>query len=386
VAKIILRPRQNTITRLVRPRPDGNEAFAAFVSDDGFGVYVHRDVLDLIARHARVVTPNEAIGLLAGRICHDPKSGPYTIVMGADAARGGEFRSGWGHVELSAMGHDKVRRRLEDAYPDREVVGWYHTHPQCAPVFSSVDAEEQATWNDPGHIGIVYSGSEPAEPFGVYRGPDARPLHRWTDGRLRDEMERDRDTQEEPAPEQESQAQPIAATRIATPAPNPSGALTPRRRRLKTALLYLVALLFFCLLGGLYWLHYRVQSVEARLRDLAAEKSPDYRPEPPLHSVALPTPVVTPTADGAGPAEQPASLDAPELHPPSKTLSPAVTSGTPRQPAKRRDDSPRRDKPAKQPRMEKKPARKSGPARDDKPMEQPPAPKAEAAPTPLRRN
>jgi hypothetical protein len=187
-------------------------------------------------------------------------------------------------------GHDKVRRRLEDAYPDRELVGWYHTHPNCAPRFSRVDADEQATWNDPGHVGIVYSGVEPAEPFGVYRGPDASLLRRRTDVVPGEEQGRGRDgdAQEEPAREPEPPAQPATPARVPTQAPNPNGARSNRRRRLKAALLYLVLLLLVCLLGGLYWLHYRVQSVEARLGDMAAERarnaSADSRPEQPRDS------------------------------------------------------------------------------------------------------
>jgi proteasome lid subunit RPN8/RPN11 len=384
VANIKLRPRPDTITRLVRPRPDGNEAFVTFVSDDGFGAYVHRDVLNLIGRHARAVAPDEAIGLLAGRICHDPKNGPYTIVMAADSARGGEFESGQGHVELLAVGHDKVRRRLEDAHPDREIVGWYHTHPQYPPVFSSVDAEEQATWNDPGHIGIVYSGIEPSEPFGIYRGPNASLLRRRMERKPGDEIDHSRDAQEEPAREHKQTAQPVTPAPISTQFPKPNGAHATRRRRLKAALLSLAALLLVCLVGSLYWLHYRVQSVETRLRDMATEKarnaSLDNRPEQPRQWVAMPTPVVTPPADGAGQAERPAPLDVPELHIPAKPLSTAVTSGTPSKPAKRRDDRPQRDerraKSAKKRQMEKKPAKSSGQAEGGKPGEKSPAPKA----------
>jgi proteasome lid subunit RPN8/RPN11 len=399
VANIKLRPRQHTITRLVRPRPDGNEAFEAFISDDGFGAYVHRDVLDLIARHARVVAPDEAIGLLSGRICHDPKNGPYTIVIAAAAARGGEFKSGRGHVELLAVGHDKVRRRLEDAHPDREVVGWYHTHPQQPPIFSTVDEEEQATWNDPGHIGIVYSGIESAEPYGVYRGPDASLLRRHASGVPSGKKGRGSNAREESTREPEPLAQldtpahvsTQAPAHVSTQAPNPNGARSKRRRRLKDALLYLVALLLVCLLGGLYWLHYRVQSVEARLRDFAAERardaSADNRPEQP-RQIVPPTPAATPPVGSTQQAERQAPLDVPELLLPSNPLSTTVTSGTPPKPAKRRDDSPRRDerrdKPAKKTQTGKKPARSSGQTEGGK-SEKPSAPKAEATPSSPRR-
>ena len=65
-----------------------------------------------------------------------------------------------------------MRRRLEVAHPDREIVGWYHTHPNYPSEFSSVDIQEQRIWSDRNHIGIVYSTSD-AEPFGVYRSSEA---------------------------------------------------------------------------------------------------------------------------------------------------------------------------------------------------------------------
>src|SRR6185295_769032 len=94
-------------------------------------------------------------------------------VMAAEGARGLELRSTPTLVELLPTGHARVRRRLEDAHPDREIVGWYHTHPHYNANFSTMDIEEQSTWSDPDHIGIVYSGIDKVEPWGVYRGPRA---------------------------------------------------------------------------------------------------------------------------------------------------------------------------------------------------------------------
>lgn len=94
--------------------------------------------------------------------------------MAAENALPGEYEATTGDVKLKAVGQTRVRRRLEDVHPDREIIGWYHSHPNYAPVFSYVDAHQQKTWNDQNSIGIVYStDGEGAESFGVYRGPDA---------------------------------------------------------------------------------------------------------------------------------------------------------------------------------------------------------------------
>jgi len=134
-------------------------------------------VLEFIKSEARLAMPNETIGLLAGRVCEDPQSGPYTIIVAAENARPGEFESSPAHVKLREPGQAHVRLRLEDAHPDREIIGWYHTHPGYPSQFSSVDIDEQKTWSDQHHVGIVYSTSDRSEPFGVYRSSDAIRLH-----------------------------------------------------------------------------------------------------------------------------------------------------------------------------------------------------------------
>jgi len=173
MANITIRTRPNTATHLLRPRPKNDEAFERWVTDDNrFFVYVHVDVLEFIKNEAWRAMPNETIGLLAGQVCEDPQIGPYTMILAAENARPGELEAGPAHVRLRGPGQAHVRRRLEDAHPDREIVGWYHTHPNYPSEFSNVDIREQRIWSDRNHIGIVYSTSD-AEPFGVYRSPES---------------------------------------------------------------------------------------------------------------------------------------------------------------------------------------------------------------------
>jgi proteasome lid subunit RPN8/RPN11 len=173
MANITIRTRPGTATHLLRPRPENDGLFQRWITDDnGFFVYVHSDVLEFIRNEAKRALPDETIGLLAGRVCEDPQTGPYTMIVAAENARPGEFEASPAHVRLRGPGQAHVRRRLEDAHPDREIVGWYHTHPNYPSKFSSVDMHEQRTWSDRNHVGIVYSTNDP-EPFGVYRSPEA---------------------------------------------------------------------------------------------------------------------------------------------------------------------------------------------------------------------
>jgi proteasome lid subunit RPN8/RPN11 len=157
-------------------RPSLEREFSAFVSEqDGFAALIHQDVKESISREAVKALPNETIGLLAGRVLRDER-GPYTLVLAAQGARPDEIDATPSHVHISANGHAQVRNRLEGSAYGLDVIGWYHSHPRFPARFSPVDVTEQSTWRDPNHIGIVISGIDHVDPFGVYRGPKATLL------------------------------------------------------------------------------------------------------------------------------------------------------------------------------------------------------------------
>jgi proteasome lid subunit RPN8/RPN11 len=337
VANIKIRTTQNTSERLVRPRPDHNPGFKTFVSPaDDFRAYIHLDVLNFIARHAESAGRYEVIGLLAGRICYDQASGrPYTVVMVADSARNGEFQSTVANVQLFAMGHAQVRRRLEDAHPDREVIGWYHTHPSFPPQFSGVDSEQQATWSNPNHIGIVYSGTDSVEPFGVYRGPHAillTPWHRDNNHDAKQELNQTRRLDQPPIHQLTPRHEPpILRRRVPTNAW--SAPLHARLKNLNRILLPAAAVLLACVLGGLFWISHRVSVVEARIWHLtngqaeehAQEQTPAQVQNPPLQN-ALPATASSPTVVADKTVD-----DSPELVAQTKPLAPTRTPQTQRE-------------------------------------------------------
>ncbi|HEV2915107.1 MAG TPA: Mov34/MPN/PAD-1 family protein [Pyrinomonadaceae bacterium] len=267
MANFKIKSKNSAPTLLARPRPLGNGSFVTFSSeDDGFRAYVHQDVLDFIAGVARHAEPDEAIGLLAGRICYDPRNGPYTLVMAADGASKEEVEASPSHVRISATGHASVRRRLEDSHPDREIVGWYHSHPHYPARFSLVDAKEQATWNDPNHIGIVFSGTERKEPFGVYRGPGAILLARALDSSSAPVIE-DAAVEETPHFLPKVKESPVVHAL-------PHGARPAvRARKVATVLLWAFALTVIAAVASIIWLHYRVRSLENR-RDVSQANRP----------------------------------------------------------------------------------------------------------------
>jgi proteasome lid subunit RPN8/RPN11 len=315
---------------LVRPRPSENDNFVPFMAEgDGFSVYVHREVLEFIERESRRSAPDETIGLLAGRVCQDPAHGPYTLVMAADSARAGEVEASPGHVHISAGGNASVRHRLEEKHPDREVVGWYHSHPRYPARFSHIDNAEQSTWNDPNHVGIVFSGTEEREPFGVYRGPEAVRLSR-SPARQRADDQSPRVERPAPLKTLKEQARrdgskptitTITPGRLA-PAARP-GAPMPAPRLFFALLLLLPA-------AGVFWLHVRVRSIETILHGAAASAAT--KPAP---TAEAPPPAASPEAvaatnkdappgeptTSATPARLPTLMGTPDVTPPANPLN-----------------------------------------------------------------
>jgi len=176
---------------LVQPRPHGNPGYTVYGGlAEAPAVYIHRRVLAQLRTGALEAAPNETIGVLLGRPCRDER-GTYVIVEAAVTARPDEYQGTPGAVRISAAGRNALNRRAGRRYPVLEVIGWWHSHPHGAPRYSGVDLDEQATYPQPYHVGVVVAAqryeTEPSErravdPLGVYVGPGANRLQRIEDG------------------------------------------------------------------------------------------------------------------------------------------------------------------------------------------------------------
>lgn len=361
MAYIKIRSRDVSKTRLVRPHPDATD-FEVFAAGDGFLAFIHRDVLEFIKRHAQRTGSKETIGLLSGRTCIDPNTGPYTLVMAAGDAREGEFLSTAGDVTLLALGQIKVRRRLENAHPDREIIGWYHTHPTFDPRFSEVDKQEQGRTNDANYIGIVFSGINAEEPFGVYRGPDAVLLKRLRQGDPEPLLAppRTRGVQGLPflhsgAPSSPGDQQQPPTVPVAQENGEQSNVITtttPVRRRLHTpvsAVLLAGTFLLIVQLLGFFWQHRRLSSAEVKLQNLTAAKPTGANL---VEVIPTPTPCVSERVLNVTSAPSD-----PEFRPSIKAYTPESSPAT-RAPNQRRAAATRRPRP--------KPQKKPKPVKDKK--------------------
>lgn len=329
MANITIRTRTSTSAYLLRPRPQDDAPFECWAGDNNsFLAYVHVDVLDFIRNEARRTLPNETIGLLAGRVCEDPQTGPYTIIVAAENARPDEFESSPAHVSLRGAGQAHVRGRLEHAHPDREIVGWYHTHPNYPSVFSSVDINEQRTWTERHHVGIVYSTSDQREPFGVYCSSDSirlQPIPKNPGPQI-------------PHPVQLLQAEPDPVDLTPRPEPpeiksnfliNPPAALPSRMQILIMSVLVIV------IVGQtayLFRVDRRLSFTEGRMQELSASREVLDRVAERLAAQAFSTPVrVAASADSAV-----LETDGPELRLPAKPLKSQTTAREQHQSQRRR--------------------------------------------------
>jgi proteasome lid subunit RPN8/RPN11 len=163
-----------SLSFIVRPKRDSD--FLVFGSDhDGFEAYISHSILKKIDEEAMQAQPVEIIGLLAGRVLQDAR-GPYTLVLASHGAKREETEATPSLVGISAQAHAKIRHTLETTAYGYDIIGWYHSHPRFPARFSSVDVVEQSTFKDPNHLGIVISGLDEPEPYGVYRGPRSSRL------------------------------------------------------------------------------------------------------------------------------------------------------------------------------------------------------------------
>jgi proteasome lid subunit RPN8/RPN11 len=144
---------------------------AAFGPDHDFMLYVSAEAIDQLRAATVRAKPAEAFGVLLGRTFQDER-GIYTLV--ANVMEATERDAGPGHVHLSIEQISGLRQRAQRTYPAHDFVGWWHSHDRY-PDYSHTDLEEQATWTDPNHVGLL-TMMDGGVLGRAYRGPTARLL------------------------------------------------------------------------------------------------------------------------------------------------------------------------------------------------------------------
>lgn len=103
---------------------------------NGSHTVVLQSVINEIKEHGRSSMHAEVCGVLVGSLCWD--GGPYLLIDGRIEGKHASHQSG--SVTFTSETWDFIHEELAAKYPDRKIVGWYHTHPGFGIFLSNMDA------------------------------------------------------------------------------------------------------------------------------------------------------------------------------------------------------------------------------------------------------
>jgi proteasome lid subunit RPN8/RPN11 len=142
----------------------------------GFQVVYRQSALDAIHLHGQTRTDVEVGGVLIGTGCRD-ESGPYLLVEHAIAGTAANSRST--NVTFTADAWQQIQTVMDRDYPDKKMVGWYHTHPGFGIFLSGMDVFIcDNFFNLPWQVAFVYDPIGGDEGNFVWRGgkPTREPV------------------------------------------------------------------------------------------------------------------------------------------------------------------------------------------------------------------
>ncbi len=122
--------------------------------EPGFSIVVQRSVIEAVHEHGRSDTSVEICGVLVGNVHHDRIS-PYLLIEAH--IPGDKAASKQTQVTFTAETWDGIQKAMEEKYPDKKIVGWYHTHPGFGVFLSGMDLFIQDNFfNLPWQVAWVY--------------------------------------------------------------------------------------------------------------------------------------------------------------------------------------------------------------------------------------
>lgn len=106
------------------------------IPNDDFSIYISMETISQIKKHALEDTNRELGGMLVGEV--NEKNGKKYINITASIAAEHTSQSG-ASVTFTHQTWDQVFRIMDKDYPDKTIVGWYHTHPNFGVFLSGDD-------------------------------------------------------------------------------------------------------------------------------------------------------------------------------------------------------------------------------------------------------
>ena len=155
--KISIAAHTPTIPQLPLPIDDTN-LWCWQPSGVPFPVFLHQRVNRTMTQHARQNHEREVGGILLGDVRQNEEQKMYIVVTHTVQAEfANETR---GHLTFTQETWLKIHQTRETQYPDKTIVGWYHTHPGWTIFLSSWDLFiHQNFFKQPWQIALVIDPS-----------------------------------------------------------------------------------------------------------------------------------------------------------------------------------------------------------------------------------
>ena len=127
-------------------------------------VFITQNAYVRMCAHAGSDLDNEVGGWMAGKHCQDSISGESFIVI--DTILSAQYTNqGPAHLTFTGDSQVEMLNTLETSYPNKVLVGWYHTHPRMGVFLSQWDIWlHQNFFPEPWQVALVI------EPFSSIGG------------------------------------------------------------------------------------------------------------------------------------------------------------------------------------------------------------------------
>lgn len=139
--------------------------------ENRFQVLVRQSVLNEIHQHGLSSPEIEICGVLVGNVHHDA-SGPWLYIE--HAIRGNHATQRAAQVTFTAETWEEIQAKMDRDYPDRRILGWYHTHPGFGIFLSEMDVFIQENFfAEPWQVALVYDPRAAEE--GLFLWKEGKP-------------------------------------------------------------------------------------------------------------------------------------------------------------------------------------------------------------------
>jgi len=126
----------NHVSLLAPEVPSGPGDSELQDSDEPFQTIFRQSVLDEIRDHAESQIQVEVCGVLVGSV-YENSTGAFAYVEGS--IRGTYATGRTAQVTFTAETWQHIDREMDDKFPGRKIVGWYHSHPGFGIFLSEMD-------------------------------------------------------------------------------------------------------------------------------------------------------------------------------------------------------------------------------------------------------